>query len=160
MNDPFVENTRWSRPESFWQRVTRTVPLTRARLLPGLRDRRNGSAFLYYLLTWLPVVGALMIVLQRGSSADDARMERARIAALLTLCLALNIFILRDPVSARIGGMAAPAAILFAWIAGRLIRRWAGASRSFCCWRARLPACQASPSGTADSGSRNQSWAA
>ena len=126
MNDPFVERTRSSVPESAWQRVTRTVPLTRARLLPGLRDRRNGSAFLYYLLTWLPVVGALMIVRHRGSRADDARMERARIAALLTLCLALNIFILRDPVSARIGGMAAPAAVLFAWIAGRLIRRWAG----------------------------------
>ena len=126
MNDPFVEHTRSSVPESVWQRVTRTVPLTRARLLPGLRDRRNGSAFLYYLLTWLPVVGALMIVLQRGSSADDARMERARIAALLTFCLALNIFILRDPVGARIGGMAGPAAVLFAWIAGRLMRRWAG----------------------------------
>ena len=112
MNDPFVEHTRSSSPESVWQRVTRTVPLTRARLLPGLRDRRNGSAFLYYLLTWLPVVGALMIVLQRGSSADDARMERARIAALLTFCLALNIFILRDPVGARIGGMAGPAADL------------------------------------------------
>ena len=126
MNDPFVERTRSSVPESVWQRVTRTVPLTRARLLPGLRDRRNGSSFLYYLLTWLPVMGALTIVLQRGPRADDARMERARIAALLTFCLALNVFILRDPVSARIGGMAAPAAVLFAWIAGRLMRRWAG----------------------------------
>jgi len=67
-----------------------------------------------------------MIVLQWRPSADDARMERARIAALLTFCLALNIFILRDPVSARIGGMAAPAAVLFAWIAGRLMSRWAG----------------------------------
>ena len=53
-------------------------------------------------------------------------MEPARIAALLTLCLALNIFILRDPLGARIGGMAGPAAVLFAWIAGRLMRRWAG----------------------------------
>ena len=126
VNDPFVEHTPSSAPESVWQRVMRRVPLTRTRLLPGLRDRRNGSAFLYYMLTWLPVVGALMLVFQRRSSDDDARMERARIAALLTFCLALNIFILRDPVSARIGGMAAPAAVLFAWIAGGLMRRWAG----------------------------------
>ena len=66
-----------------------------------------------------------MIVLQRGSTADDARLERARIAALITFCLALNIFILRDPVGARIGGMAGPAAVLFAWLAGRL-HSWAG----------------------------------
>ena len=124
-NDPFVENSQSSGPESVWRRVTRSVPLARARLLPGLRDRRNGSAFLYYLLTWLPVVGALMIVLQRRASAADGRMERARIVALLTFCLALNIFILRDPVSARIGGMAGPTAVLFAWIAGR-VRGWPG----------------------------------
>ena len=126
MNDPFVEHTRSSGPESMWHTVVRTVPLARARFLPGLRDRQNGSAFLYYLLTWLPVVAALIAVLRLRSAAHDARVERARVAALLTLCVVLNIFILRDPVGARIGGMAGPAAVLFAWLAGRLVRYWAG----------------------------------
>ena len=117
--DPFVEHTRYI------DHGTPTL-LARARLLPGLRDAHNGSAFLYYFLTWLPVAAAVIIVFQRRSIGDDAQMEPARIAALLTLCLALNIFILRDPLGARIGGMAGPAAVLFAWIAGRLMRRWAG----------------------------------
>ena len=43
----------------------------------------------------------------------------AQFAGLVTLCVCLNIFILRDPITARLGGMAGPVAILTAWIAAR-----------------------------------------
>jgi hypothetical protein len=148
IDDPFVEQTRFidrdtstlSIPEPLWNTVMRTVPLARARFFTGLRDRRNGSAFLYHVLTWLPVVAALILVLHLRSTDDDAHLERARVGALLTLCLALNIFILRDPIGARIGGMAGPVAVLGAWIAGQLTRaqplrrggeptRWSAAAR-------------------------------
>ena len=87
-------------------------------------------------------------------------MERTRIAALLTFCLALNVFILRDPVGARIGGMAAPAAVLFAWIAGRLMRRWAGRLALVLLLACAVASLSGVAEWTADSGSRNQSWAA
>ena len=41
----------------------------------------------------------------------------AELAGLVTLCVCLNVFILRDPIGARLGGMAGPIAILTAWLA-------------------------------------------
>ena len=49
-------------------------------------------------------------------SSDDARM-----LSLIVTGALLNLFILRDPVDARVGGMAGPVAVLCAWMAKRVL---------------------------------------
>ena len=92
----------------------------RVRPFPNAWTPANAVAFLYYLLFALPVAG---VVALRPMPAGGARREQyARIASLAVMCLALNVFILRDPIPARLGGMAGPAAVMAAWIAARAWR--------------------------------------
>ena len=68
----------------------------------------------YYLVIAVPIVSAVVIVLRRDAS------ERAHVWSAVALCVLLDLFILRDPVMARVGGVAGPPAILAAWLAGRV----------------------------------------
>jgi hypothetical protein len=90
----------------------------RVRILPGSWHERNASAFLYYLLLALPVMGVVSLVATR--SVD--RHEYARVAALIVMCMLLDRFILRDPVGARVGGMAGPVIVMGVWLATRAWR--------------------------------------
>jgi hypothetical protein len=126
LQDPRVEDTHGvdrasSRlsAETFLMRLGRRVPLMRWRLFPDAWNLANATALLYYLLRWLPLAAALALLggLQRGL----ARADVARISSLIVMCLLLNVFILRDPIPARVGGMAGPAAVLAAWL---LQRAW------------------------------------
>ena len=81
----------------------------------------NADAFLSYLVRLVPLGGVLWL----GFDIRAGRISReraARVASLLTICVCLNVFILRDPVGARFGGMGGPAAVLAAWIAYRVWR--------------------------------------
>jgi hypothetical protein len=122
--DPGVENTEGIDrarsalpPDSWWTRLQRSVPLLRVRLLPGSWNAENGSAFLYYLLFLLPVAGALASAI-RG----ETQINCARVLSLAAMCLVLDLLILRDPISARVGGMAAPATVMAAWLGWRAWR--------------------------------------
>ncbi len=91
----------------------------------SIASAANANAFLSYLVRLLPLAGALWLV--RDLRAGRTSRERAaRLASLITLCVCLNVFILRDPVGARFGGMAGPIAILSAWIAHRTWREGHG----------------------------------
>jgi hypothetical protein len=89
---------------------------------PGsIGSAANADVFLSYLLRLLPLSG--MIWLGLDVRAGRASRERvAQLASLMTMCVCLNIFILRDPVGARFGGMAGPFALLSVWIAHRTWR--------------------------------------
>ena len=76
----------------------------------------NADAFLYYLFRILPLAAAVALSLKLRSPDSLSRAELARLSSLIAVCLALNLFILRDPIGARFGGMAGPVAILSAWI--------------------------------------------
>jgi hypothetical protein len=122
ISDPLVEDTdgidraRLTVPsEPFWVRAQRAVPLLRVRLLPGAWHVANADAMLYSLFRFLPLVAALILLADLRDTSSTSRIEIASIASLAALSLALNAFILRDPVSARFGGIAAPTAILAAW---------------------------------------------
>jgi hypothetical protein len=52
---------------------------------------------------------------------EGQRTQAAQVLSLAVMCLALDLFILRDPVPARIGGMVGPAAVMAAWV---LTRTW------------------------------------
>ena len=97
-------------------RETARTQLPAQQVLPGSWTPANANVFLTYLVRLLPLAGAVLIV--RAARARRAsRQTIARLAGLVTFCVCLNLFILRDPVGARLGGMAGPVAILAAWIA-------------------------------------------
>jgi len=100
--------------ESFLTRFGRNTPI-----LPGSWTFDNADAFLYHLLRLVPLLASGILLVGVASGAPWSRADVARIASLIVTCVLLNVFILRDPVDARVGGMAGPAAILSAWIARR-----------------------------------------
>ncbi len=124
VQDPLVEDTsgidraRFTLPEEArWIRVQRAVPFLRLRLFAGSWHEANADAVLYYLFHGLPVVAALALAVASRSPSPVPRSEIAKISSLIVLCVALNLLILRYPVSARFGGMVGPTAILSVWLA-------------------------------------------
>jgi hypothetical protein len=127
VNDPRVEDTdgidrgrlQLLEAESWRQRVQRMSPLFRIRFLPGAWTDENAAAVLYYLLIGLTLTGVVTLILRRTTTTVD----RAQMAAITALCALLCAFILRAPVSARVGGMAGPFCVLGAWMLSGLTRR-------------------------------------
>ena len=82
---------------------------------------RDGRATAYrsctYALVALPVLGllTLAVCVHRRTIGRDVV---AQVLPLIVLTGLLDMFILRDPVTARVGGMAGPAAVLGAWLVG------------------------------------------
>lgn len=102
-------------------RETARTQLSAQRLVFELRSigsTDNADAFLFHLVRLMPLVGAFMLV-PAMRAGRESRERMAQLVGLVTLCVCLNMFILRDPVGARLGGMAGPVAILSAWIAWR-----------------------------------------
>lgn len=91
-----------------------------------LPSPHNADVFLFQMVRLIPLAGALALVLDLRSGRAT-RKKVAELVGLVTLCACLNVFILRDPIGARLGGMAGPIAILTAWIAEHA-------------WRASIPA--------------------
>jgi hypothetical protein len=78
---------------------------------------------LYVLLWLLPIAAAALLVLRRRGPAI-ATGDAPHVASLIAMCALLDLFIMRPPVAARLGGMAGPVVVLVAWIA-RQIFVWA-----------------------------------
>jgi hypothetical protein len=125
---PLVEDTdgidrsrlRLLQPESWWLRAQRASPLFRIRIVPAAWTADNAEAVIYYLLFAIPGIALLVLVTRRR---DLTALARAELAAVLTLCVLLCAFILRAPVSARIGGMAGPCCAVAAWLLTGLTAR-------------------------------------
>ena len=83
----------------------------------------NADVFLFHLVRLMPLAGALVLVLDLRSRRGSRELV-AQLVGLVTLCVCLNVFILRDPIGARLGGMAGPVAILTLWIAHRAWGAW------------------------------------
>jgi hypothetical protein len=139
VNDPRVEDTHLidrarfvlTEPESRWDRVARERPLLRVRtILPDLWSGPNPSAFIYYFLMGVPLAAGLVLLRPAAFGIAVGHAERARLLGLIALSVLLNALVLRDPVLARVGGMIAPAAVLFVWIAVRAGRLGASAEPS------------------------------
>ena len=125
IRDPRVDDTagidrgRQSLPEEpLWIRAQRRLPPLQLRILPDAWTAGNATAFLYYFLWGLPFVGVIGMAAARRLSWST-KEEVARLGSVVVVCLALNVFVLREPIGARIGGIAAPAVILATWIGTR-----------------------------------------
>jgi hypothetical protein len=141
LTDPEVEDTAGIdrlnvdlARETIGARMLRAIPLLRVRLLPGAWHVDNANAFLYQLFRLLPLVALVVLVFDARVPGRSSLQQTARLTGIATLCFALNVFIMRDPVYARIGGMAGPAAILAAWV----VRRVGGLQRAALRWAARI----------------------
>jgi hypothetical protein len=127
LRDPRVDDTagvdrgRQSLPEEpLWIRAQRHVPPLQWRILPDAWNDDNATAFIYYFFWGLPFVSLIAMAVAWRSSWRTTE-EVARIGVIIAVCLALNALVLREPISARIGGIAGPAAILATWVG---VRAW------------------------------------
>jgi hypothetical protein len=103
---------RLEHPIGLWTRVVRRVPLLRARVLPDVWSGDNAAGLLFYVLAGVPVLALATLLFTPHRDPTT----RATIASLVTLTILLDAFILRDPIGARIGGIAGPPAVLGAWL--------------------------------------------
>jgi hypothetical protein len=71
-------------------------------LLPGYVTKRNAGAWLYCLAIGLPLIALLLVALRKENCE---RPTIARVVCFTTLAELVALFILRDPVTARIGGV-------------------------------------------------------
>ena len=104
-------------------KLQRFVPLFRVQVLPGVFSRANATAILCYLFLVIPILALLVIWWnsRRRWSASARQREAARGFSLVTLCVLIDVFILREPFAARIGAVAPPLAILGTWVVAQLV---------------------------------------
>jgi hypothetical protein len=124
LRDPRVDDTagidrgRQSLPEEpSWIRAQRRFPPLQLRILPDAWNTENATAFIYYFFWGLPFAAIAMAI--AWQAPWNTTQELARVGGTVVVCLALNLFVLREPIGARIGGIAGPTVILATWIATR-----------------------------------------
>jgi len=125
IKDPRVDDTagidrgRQSFPEEpLWIRAQRRFSPLQLRILPGAWTAGNATAFVYHFFWGLPFVAVIAIAITWPAPWNTTQ-ELARVGGVVAVCLALNLFVLREPIAARIGGIAGPTAILATWVGAR-----------------------------------------
>jgi hypothetical protein len=98
--------------------VVRAVSLLRVRLFPEFWQSSNAVALIYYLCWGLPLVAGVLL-LRRARDPGSDPVLAAWLWSAIALCLVTDALILRDPIEARVGGMAGAPAILAAWLGAR-----------------------------------------
>ena len=88
------------------------------RVLPHAWNRDNATAYIYYFFWVFPFVAVIAIAIAWRAPWNTTQ-ELARVGGVVAVCLALNLFVLREPIAARIGGIAGPTAILATWVGAR-----------------------------------------
>ena len=103
--------------ESLARRIHRQMPV-----LSGwdVSWSASGAAgLLYYVFVGVPLIAAAMVLTRRMETA-----ERARVLSAAAVAVTVAVFILRDPIVARIGGAAGPVGVVGAWLWSRLHKSW------------------------------------
>jgi hypothetical protein len=95
--------------------------------LPGVLTRQNAAAWLAWV--WLALPSAAIVALASGRAATAAPV----LLPSAVLCLAADVVLLRDPLEARIGDVAAAAVPLASWAIAAAFQwprpHWIGALR-------------------------------
>jgi hypothetical protein len=105
--------------------------------LLSLRDaaltQQNALAWLYYSSLLLPVLGALLL-LAAWRSGHSTREEAAVAGGLVLVCAVVEVTLVRGFPASRLPDVAAPMAVLGAWVTSQWLKRGGGATsvpRSF-----------------------------
>jgi hypothetical protein len=106
------------------QDLQRFVPLPGVQVLPGLIRPANAVPWLYYLLFALPglALAVLLVVRLRRPAHAALPNETAKILGVAVLCGLATPVPVRHPFLGRLPDIAAPSAVLAAWLLGALIR--------------------------------------
>jgi len=104
--------------EPLWIHAEQRFPPLQLRVFPDAWTTGNATAFLYYFFWGLPFVTVIAMAIAWQAPWNTAQ-ELARLGGIVAVCLALNLFVLREPIGARIGGIGGPTAILATWVAAR-----------------------------------------
>jgi hypothetical protein len=126
INDPLIvdtsgidrENQRVTVDESWSEKFVRLVPLLRARVNRGLFSVGNALAWLYYTSIVLPILGVVCLAV-RWRRHTGSKEELAVIGGLLVLCALIEVALVRGSPAARLPDVAAPMAVLAAWLTGQ-----------------------------------------
>lgn len=106
IQDRAVEDTHGIDRGETRRRLARTIAV-----LPGVLTIENAAAWLAWTLLVLPLIAVGCCL------ATRRRSELPLLVAAAVLCLSADLVILRDPLEARVGDVAAPAVPVAAWIA-------------------------------------------
>jgi len=109
--------------ESWRERTTRRLLSFRRTTL----TQDNALAWLYYATLLLPVVGALLLLIGWRSS-QIPRDEAALVGSLVLLCAVIEVTLVRGSPGSRLPDVAAPMAVLAAWVTGRWLTHGAAAA--------------------------------
>jgi hypothetical protein len=106
-------------PEPFYVTWWREMPLLGLRILPGVLQPDNAVPWLYYVVVGVPIL-ALLVLLRKRLRGDGPPAEVPTILSAALMCLLVSAS-LRDPLSDRLADVAAPPAIVAAWLLGQLL---------------------------------------
>jgi hypothetical protein len=106
--------------ESLFRRAQRWIPALRMQVAPGVLTFDNALAWLYYVTLILPVVAVATLISRRGNSheATDRAGDTAIVGMLIVLCVVVGQSLVRESPETRLPDVAAPMAVLGAWVAG------------------------------------------
>ena len=126
INDPLIvdtsgidrENQRVTVDETWSEQLVRLMPPLRTRVNRGLFSVGNALAWLYYTSIVLPILGAVCLAFRWRRYAGP-KEELAVIGGLLVLCALIEVALVRGSPAARLPDVAAPMAVLAAWLTGQ-----------------------------------------
>lgn len=118
MSSPVTHARQSLTEEPLWIHAEQRFPPLQLRVFPDAWTTGNATAFLYYFFWGLPFVTVIAMAIAWQAPWNTAQ-ELARLGGIVAVCLALNLFVLREPIGARIGGIGGPTAILATWVAAR-----------------------------------------
>ena len=96
-------------------------------IAPGILQPANAIPWLYHLFVGLPAVAIVVLLarrIRRGPVAERMPSEVPKIITAAALCLAADRILLRDPLDIRLADVAAPTAVIGAWLLGQWIGPW------------------------------------
>lgn len=115
--------------ELWYEWLNRRVPLFRLHLLPGLFAPANALALWYYL-TWLIALAALLLLVTAWWRGQLPRQEGAAASMAVLLSLIVIETLVRGSPDSRLPDVSATVAITMAWAAGRWVRGAASRGRT------------------------------
>ena len=127
VNDRRVEDTnRIERATGRIDRPTESTLMSLRRIWPalGIFSEPNAVPWLYYLFVSLPFVALLVMIVGRrrsGRVCSGVPFEAAKVLGVATVCAVSAGLLLREPLNARLPDVAAPVAVLAAWLLARLL---------------------------------------
>ena len=113
------------RSEPFLTSWRRAIPLFRLDIAPGILQAANALPWWYYLCLSLPGIAIVILAVRRfrAQPTGGLSVDAAIILATAVLCAVTHYALLRRPIGERLPDVAAPTAVLAAWLLSQCLGR-------------------------------------